>query len=290
MGCPRSGTTLLQALLAGHPDIYSLPETHFFECVRPMRWWGWAARWLGAASRRGRARLAGQLRELGRADLQTLLPQSGWLSRLSDRLAPGDPALPACLCGCRSLVRAFVAALDRIALDAQATVWIEKTPAHVFYIRDIARYVPEARFVHLVRRGEDVVASLYDLAMRYPDERWTQPFRHIEACIAEWNRSVTATKRWLGQPGHMVVRYEQLIEQPDQTVAGITDLLGLRRMDEVDISAEKAEALIRPDEPWKAAVTSGVRKPEDKFARLFDEPQQQFIHERLVDVSDLWET
>jgi len=30
VGCPRSGTTLLQAMLFAHPEIYSFPETNFF--------------------------------------------------------------------------------------------------------------------------------------------------------------------------------------------------------------------------------------------------------------------
>ena len=31
VGCPRSGTTLLQAMLASHETVYSFPETHFFK-------------------------------------------------------------------------------------------------------------------------------------------------------------------------------------------------------------------------------------------------------------------
>ena len=30
VGCPRSGTTLLQAVLSSHKEIASIPETHFF--------------------------------------------------------------------------------------------------------------------------------------------------------------------------------------------------------------------------------------------------------------------
>ena len=30
IGCPRSGTTLLQSLLFSHPDVISFPETFFF--------------------------------------------------------------------------------------------------------------------------------------------------------------------------------------------------------------------------------------------------------------------
>ena len=33
VGCPRSGTTLLQSMLHAHPSIYSLPETKFFHVL-----------------------------------------------------------------------------------------------------------------------------------------------------------------------------------------------------------------------------------------------------------------
>jgi hypothetical protein len=37
LGCPRSGTTFLQAALSGHPAIASIPETAFFERTMPDR-------------------------------------------------------------------------------------------------------------------------------------------------------------------------------------------------------------------------------------------------------------
>ena len=33
VGCPRSGTTILQAILSSHPEVFSLPETHFFPAL-----------------------------------------------------------------------------------------------------------------------------------------------------------------------------------------------------------------------------------------------------------------
>ena len=33
VGCPRSGTTLVQALLARYPGLHSFPETRFFEAL-----------------------------------------------------------------------------------------------------------------------------------------------------------------------------------------------------------------------------------------------------------------
>ncbi|MGL4503377.1 MAG: sulfotransferase family protein, partial [Planktothrix sp.] len=39
VGCPRSGTTLLQSLLAAHPQIASFPESHFFQSLAPAQPW-----------------------------------------------------------------------------------------------------------------------------------------------------------------------------------------------------------------------------------------------------------
>jgi len=41
VGCPRSGTTLVQAMIARHPDVFSLHETFFFESLlgdAELRW------------------------------------------------------------------------------------------------------------------------------------------------------------------------------------------------------------------------------------------------------------
>jgi Sulfotransferase family len=35
VGCPRSGTTLVQCILSASSQAFSLPETHFFSFVLP---------------------------------------------------------------------------------------------------------------------------------------------------------------------------------------------------------------------------------------------------------------
>lgn len=41
VGCPRSGSTLMQAMLAHHPVVLILPETAFFECLCGHLEWRW---------------------------------------------------------------------------------------------------------------------------------------------------------------------------------------------------------------------------------------------------------
>ncbi len=75
VGCPRSGTTLLQSVLAAHHDVFSLPETAFFCSVRPSRW---VFRRLGLVSRLARRILVRIALDHGRSDLlKTCLVVSG---------------------------------------------------------------------------------------------------------------------------------------------------------------------------------------------------------------------
>ena len=51
------------------------------------------------------------------------------------------------------------------------TIWLEKSPDHLRYIDQIEKLVDEAKFIHILRNGFDNIASIYDLAGKYP-ETW----------------------------------------------------------------------------------------------------------------------
>ncbi|MEQ8960988.1 MAG: sulfotransferase [Coleofasciculus sp. C2-GNP5-27] len=76
VGCPRSGTTLLQSLLAAHPQIASFPESHFFRHLIPE--FEPKRRLLGLSSRRGKPHFQRFMREIGHEEMQTYLPKFGW--------------------------------------------------------------------------------------------------------------------------------------------------------------------------------------------------------------------
>lgn len=145
VGCPRSGTTWVQLLLAQHPAVTTTQETHLFQ------------RYLGPLERRWR-------REMRAWEDEALAGERGYgLSPLLD--APEFDEL------CRAFARGV---LDRargaprggegreppLTEKPEARVLVEKTPGHLFHARFIHRLFPAARFVHVVRDPRAVTASL----------------------------------------------------------------------------------------------------------------------------------
>ncbi|MER3452770.1 MAG: hypothetical protein C4344_03630, partial [Acidimicrobiia bacterium] len=74
-----------------------------------------------------------------------------------------------------------------LALKPGASVVVEKCPEYHRVVDVIARYAPGARFVHLVRDGRDVVASLLAPSRGW-GRRWA-PDRLPEAATM-WARAV----------------------------------------------------------------------------------------------------
>ena len=189
VACPRSGTTLLQCILAAHSSIASFPESHFFPRLLPRERW---RRFLGIANREINDYFAGYAQLIG--DPQP--PE--WPATPQRRAVP--------------YVRAFVRILDRLTRDQGKRYWLEKTPGHLLYVEQIRRLVPDARFIHILRNGRDVVASLYEVTRAYP-EVWGGE-RTIDECLDRWIGDVRTTSRYLGHGDHIVVRFEELVEDP----------------------------------------------------------------------------
>ncbi len=267
VGCPRSGTTLLQSLLAAHSQVVSFPESHFYNTMTTSRF---GLRQLGLASPRIRARFFEFLEQIGHPEMRRYLPRHA-VSR-------------------RQYSRAFIAVLDAVARQQNKHVWLEKTPRHLQYIDDIRGFVPESKFIHLVRHGEDVVASLYEVVNQHP-ERWPSiPASDAASCVARcldrWVQSVALSRRYVGEPNHAMVRYERLVEAPEAVMKGLCEFIGISfeaRM--LERYADHAATLVMPFETWKQSVTQAIASgPERKFDRLFNEAQKRHISARVAEV------
>lgn len=254
VGCSRSGTTVLQSHLGAHPEIWTFPESDFFRKL------------LGRKNHRLRERL-------GLVDPRRVRHAFENLNKV----VPGFrdmPPLP--VCRERVAVDRFVREIDQLALAQSKTVWLEKTPKHFYNIKHIGRYIPGVRIIHLVRKGEDVVASMVDRAQRYPDAFGYQ--RDPRVAIDRWNDAVRVALACVGKPSHRVISFERFLAEPEETTTEILDFIGLGgRLDLASTQQADAPNNILAQEAWKSDAGGPLRQPESKFQTLFDEPTQRQI-------------
>ncbi len=276
VGCPRSGSTLLQHLLAADTRIFTLPETHFVQNL------------LRSEDHRrqqpGRRSVGGLLQERRR----TVLARLGWVPAAQARRAwtgMPDALMPGHIRGCTRVstqISTFVATLDRQCAMTGSQLWLEKTPDHLFYLRHIQRHVPGARVIHLLRDGTEVVASLHGAARRYAD--WHR-FADLGLAVDRWNHALLESLRWQHHPDHLLLRYEQLLLQPQQVISQLHAFMGLATGDAMPSShgTHAPLNLVRPDEPWKSDA-AGPLKDRRKFEQMFTPGQQREIRAGLLPI------
>lgn len=259
VGCPRSGTTLLQSMLAANSRIMSFPETHLYERLfsgRPI------LSALGVASRNARPCWDVCVAEIGHPEMREFLPKNAIFVR--------------------QFSKTFVQVLDDITKDQGKSVWIEKTPGHLRSVDKIEKLVSNVRFVHILRNGEDNIASMFEMGKKYPDA-WGPWYGTLDQCIQRWITDISISKNCALKENHHLVRYEKLIEDPGMVLVNLCEFLGVP-FEEKMLSdySKSADQLILEREPWKTSVHEPiwtVRK--NRFDDFLNNEQRDYIRAHL---------
>lgn len=263
VGCPRSGTTLLQSLLSAHPQIASYPESHFFLKLFPKdnNW----RRKIGIASRDAKPRFEAFLQEIEHQEFQKYIPKFPTFAF--------------------QFVRAFIKVLDTLTQQQGKSLWLEKTPMHLHHIEYIEKFIPEAKFIHIIRSGTDVVASLYEVTHKYP-EAWSGE-RDIDTCISRWINDVKISLSYLDKSNHILVRYEDLIKDTNLVIKELCNFIGVEFVETMLNEYSTVARRIRLEsEPWKSSVTEKIQSTNlKKFDNLFDDNQKEYIVKQLSSIN-----
>lgn len=188
VGASRSGTTWLQEMLGAHPAIATPHELHFFDrYLHP-----WAEAWadhLPEDPERWRRR-----RHVGLPAALTEETFSALMREVVDRVHG-----------------------EVLALKPSARVVLEKC-AYGSHAGLIISLIPRARFIHLLRDGRDVVASMLR-ASRGWGRDWA-PASAREG-IELWRAHVEAARRIARLTNHYAeVRYEELASADGPAILG----------------------------------------------------------------------
>ena len=138
---------------------------------------------------------------------------------------------------------AFLQRCDNFTRRMGKARWIEKTPRHIYRVKEILDYFPEAKILLMLRDGRDVAMSIQDRC------------GNLEAGINRWLEDNRVGRPFWNHPSVQVVRYENLVEQFDGTVRQIFDFVG-----------EKfEESVTRFHETPRYYFVSSIEKPADAF-------------------------
>ncbi len=250
VGATRSGTTLLRLMLDAHPQIAIPSETHFIpELV--------SARDKHGASREQMLELLTSHRRWGDFTIEP--------AELAERWDAIEPLTGA------DAVRAFYA-LYGDKQGKHGARWGDKTPGYVKSMREIQTYLPEARFIHLIRDGRDVALSVLK-------QTWGP--QSVEAAAEKWRSRVNRGRSQAPYLGfYMEVKFEDLILHTERELRRICefieldfdeDMLGYYLTAEQRLQ-EKARAL-----PRAHGEAQSAEKRLMSHAKTFEPPNPKMI-------------
>ena len=234
---PRSGSTLLRALLNRHSDLHITRESHFLVGVGKR-----------AFAQDADAALAHYFDS----------PQFCWLRLSKAAVLQRLDAWPS------SRAASFIA-LMRADADRHGKRRVgDKTPAHALVLAEMLSMFPQARVVHIVRDPRAVVASL----ARMP---WGAPSHLANAlgCLMSVRAVLACDATAAGRLMH--VRYEDMIATPEATLRAICAHIGVgwdARMLDADAPATTHAGALDAEVgslPWLAQARRGVIRPRTNF-------------------------
>jgi hypothetical protein len=241
VGCPRSGTTLLQRMLDAHPGLAVANDAHFIPKVI-----------------RGRGQTNPPLTPELVANVATY--------RRFERLGLTNFHVQRAAAGAATYA-AFVRGLyDELATLHGKPLAGEKTPDYVRHIPLLHTLFPKTRFLHLIRDGRDVALSVLDWARpgKGPGRLASWQRYPIATSAAWWERFVRAgldDGRPLGAEGYLEVRYEALVSTPRETTERVASFLNLPWTEQM-LAFHVGRTRTRPGRSAKKAwlpPTSGLR-------------------------------
>ncbi len=259
VGCPRSGTTLLQSLLARHPAIATFPESHFFPKLIPSH--EPRRRRYHLASRQIKPHLIQFAQGIGADNPERLIrPWTQFQFQY---------------------IHAFTRLLDHVTRDRGKSIWLEKTPDHYQYIPLIKRHIPKAQFIHILRNGPDTIASLYEVTHQYPQYWGGKPWS-LDTCIEKWLHAATTSLKYYQHPCHTLITYEQLTTHPEESLRHLYQTIGVDTSPllhpTVPDSSPPPSTFLETFEAWKFNATQPIATNQsNKFQRLFSSIEQDNI-------------
>lgn len=257
VGCPRSGTTLLQYMLRSHPRI-SLPtgESHFFVALhRNRNQYGDLRK--PENIRRVLEDMHTRNREFLETDFHGIRFEVEPMTKLIHQ--KGSSTIPEIL----STI------YQENARGEGKERWGDKTPWYLLHMPLILEMFPNAQFIHIIRDGRDVALSLLN-------RRHVFGVYNILIAAEYWAGYLEKGQKLGTQLGASIyheVRYEDLLKNPKATLKRICHFL----------AEEYSEKVVHFQTSTILGETPLLSKPLQKTNTYKWKNQLPYSHQRLFE-------
>ena len=152
--------------------------------------------------------------------------------------------------------------------------WVEKTPTHLIYLREVRRYYPAAPIVRIVRDPRDVALSLLNVPWG-PSSfvaavlQW-QYFDELSASFFESDRNC------------LTLRFEDLVMNSESELRRLCDFIG-EKFEPDMMNTSQSIAHVNPTKiPWKQNAGQQVDRGRVAIWQRETTPEQQSQAEAIV--------
>ena len=240
---------MLQSLLAAHPEVISFPESKFFHYLLYKKFAG---------------KLPGRMEaffkdEINRPELlqgfddsQTVATKVSW----------------------------FVGVLDGLAAEQNKSIWLEKTPEHIYFIEDIQRFLPDAKFIHILRNSMDTIASLHEATSNSHD-LWG-PGWDLNHCIHRWKEAMLISHKYAKNSNHILVKYEEILDNKVKKLEELSQFMEIEYDDKMLEFYQEKAAHLSLNLPWHQGIDREVKSNKvHKYHKIFNDQEIRYILDKI---------
>lgn len=253
---PRSGSTLLRVMMAGHPDLFSPPELSLlpFNSLRERNI---------AFTQDGQLFLDSPIHAIMHIEGCQVEQARQKVKTLEDQNCTID-----------TFYRLIQTGIDNKIL-------VDKSPINTFYIETLTRaehYFVEPRYVHLVRHPYATIYSFEEDQLERYFESWrTAPFPAREIAELVWLLCHVNTIQFLEnvpKERHYRLKFEDLVQKPEPTMKKLCQFLDIEFTDE----------LLQPYKEQHKRMTEGITSQK----KMVGDPKFYQHNQINPNVADRW--
>jgi len=264
---PRSGSTLLRAMLGGHPDLFSPPELYLlaFNTLAERKEW---------FSGSQRFQLEGNIRALMQVRNQPLDEVQAFMAALEARACPTQEYY--------GLMQEWLG--KRLLVD--------KTPAYAIHPETLERaedYFQDAIYIHLLRHPYGMIRSFEEAKLEqlwyprlvgadagHPD---ASPYGRRQLAEMIWlilHENILAFLQKIPAHRQFRLRFEDVVQQPEQAMRDVCVRLGL----------DYTPDMVKPQGDKKQRMTDGIHD----VSRMIGDPK--FHQHKKIEsgVAETWKS